>query len=301
MSVDERAILERPTRLFKYIADRTEWGHRALGRLSRRGSITIEVDGEPVREISPRELVFEGDVVRVEGRAVAGARPGASDHWVLNKPEDVISTASDTRDRPDLAPWLERIGPRAFPVGRLDRETTGLLLMIDDGDLAYMLLHPDFHARKRYVLTITGDVSPEDSRLVMMLEGVDIGAKGGVLARAESAAVFERGPERSIVHVELTEGRKRQVRRMCRHVRFRLEHLHRDRFGPVHLGDVAPGELRRLGEGEIDALWGCVGGRAVPGERADAALVRHAAFLRERDEPNARLESWLTARGLWGE
>jgi hypothetical protein len=85
---------------------------------------------------------------------------------------------------------------------------------------------------------------------------------------------------------------------MCRAAELWLAHLHRDRFGPVALGEVAAGEARRLDAGEVDALWESVGGREVPGRRATEALVRHAAFLRGRGEPNARLEAWLDERGL---
>ena len=181
-----------------------------------------------------------------------------------------------------------------FPVGRLDRDTTGLLLLTDDGDLAYMLLKPLFHVDKEYWLRLRGQVERGDTRLEALRHGLDLG-DGRHDARALDVRVCAGGATWTGARMVLDEGRYRQIRRMCRAAKFYLDHLHRVRVGPVRLGAIGPGQVRALTEGEIEALWTACGGRDLARTRAIEALRRGAQRAHEAGQPRARVERWLEA------
>jgi pseudouridine synthase len=197
------------------------------------------------------------DKVTVNGRAV---KPVVVHRYLmLNKPLGAITTAKDEADR-DRKTVLDVIGTtgsrghRLFPVGRLDADSTGLLLLTDDGDLSYRLTHPRYKVAKEYVVTVSGVPSEED------LDALRTGIKldDGLTAPAQVDVVRVINPDqdsgRAVLRVVIREGRRRQVRRMLHAVGHKVRNLKRTAFGPLSLGRLNAGEWRELGEGELVAL-----------------------------------------------
>ena len=194
------------------------------------------------------------DRVEVDG-VVAPIDPGAR-YFALNKPTGVTTTLEDRHAARDLTEFLPE-GARVFPVGRLDRETEGLLLLTNDGDLANRLMHPRYGVEREYLAEVDG--SPSDRDVGRIVRGVDL--EDGP-ARAKSARVVGRAGERTAVRVVMTEGRKHEVRRLLDAVGFPVRRLVRTRVGTVGLGKLRPGEVRRLSPDEVRDLYGASGGEA---------------------------------------
>lgn len=281
-----------PSRLDKYLADATALSRREIGDASDAGRISVRrADGTLEEDPVLWELVFEDDRVLLDGTLVEASEPR---HYIaFNKPAGVLTTASDPHGRLSLEPWLARLAPGVFPVGRLDRATTGLLLITDDGDLAHVLLRPRFHVEKRYHLTIAGELDADDPRFEQLRDGVDIGSGP---ARALRVELIGGAPGYSLVELVIDEGRNRIVRKMCSRIRLELEHLHRAAIGPVVLGDVRRGSWRRLTPDEVEVLWSAGGGRARADQRKIGALREQAERWRDEDRPHHRLDRWLDAQ-----
>jgi 23S rRNA pseudouridine2605 synthase len=282
-----------PRRLDKYLADATSLSRSDIEAAWEHDRIEVEPADEPwVDDYALWSLIFEGDRVLLDGARVQPVEPS---HYVaLNKPAGILTTTSDPHDRECLAPWLDELADAIFPVGRLDRPTTGFLLLTDDGDLCFCLLRPRFHVEKEYHLTVEGRVADDDDRLDALEDGIDIGDRKAPAA-ALRTEVISRADAESLVSVVVDEGRHRMVRRMARRAGFRLTHLHRPRIGPVEMGPLDSGELRRLTDAEVDALWAACGGRDAARARQIAALGRQASKWRDQGRPHGRLERWLAA------
>ena len=181
----------------------------------------------------------------------------------MNKPAGIVTTRSDPRHRRTVMDLLEpHLRRRVYPVGRLDRDATGLLLLTNDGDLTNRLLHPSRHVPRAYEVEVEGQPSTE--ALTTLAAGVEI--DGEMTARAR-VKVHRLGLERSILKVTLREGRKNQLKRMCAAVGHPVISLRRVSFGSLHLGDMPPGASRRLREGEVHALKEAVGLADPPSDR----------------------------------
>lgn len=265
-----------PMRLQKFLA--------RAGAASRRGSENLMtagrvcVNGAVVTELGSKvdplvdEVTVDGKLVKLAGGPVT---------LVLNKPAGYVTTMSDPQGRStvaELVPTGEY--PGLFPIGRLDHDTTGLLLFSTDGELGHGLLHPKHHVTKRYLACVEG--RPSEAQLNHLREGIElddgpslpaeVSLVEGDEARAarrtldipdvvpprsskEYAAVCEgRALQRSIVRVCIREGRKRQVKRMLGAIGHPVLALHRDSFGPLELGDVARGSWRLLSDDEVATL-----------------------------------------------
>lgn len=187
------------------------------------------------------------DVVEVDG----GRIPTDPDlrTYALHKPRGVVTTASDPQGRETVAAYYPE-GPRVFPVGRLDRDSEGLLLLTNDGDLANLLTHPRYGVEKEYLAEVEG--RPKPAELRRLVEGV---ALEDGLARAVSAKPAGESGGRGAVRVVMTEGRKREVRRMLASVGLPVRRLVRVRIGPVRLGRLGPGSVRPLEPLEVAALY----------------------------------------------
>lgn len=278
-----------PRRLEKFLRDSTELSVDDGRRAHALGQVCVLTPGAPVpRCMRVDDLVYEDDTVllnqvRLEPR---------SSHMtlMLNKPGDVTATLRDPHGQRDLTAFIEAMPRGVFPVGRLDRETTGLLLFTNDGDLANAILHPDHQTEKVYWLWLDERVEDGDPRLLQWTLGVPL---GDYVARAVSVSVHHRTDSQTELLVTLCEGKNRQIRRMCRALDFNLTHLHRRSVGPLSLGSLGVGEWRPLTAGEVEQLWHAAGGRQRTAERKIAALVSRAAERRERGEPDLRLEAWL--------
>ena len=278
-----------PSRLDKYLADATALSRNEIERAAEAGRIAVERPGEDLdRDPVLWELVFEEDDILLDGRAV---EPSPPEHYVaFNKPAGILTTTSDPHGRACLQPWMRRLPPTIFPVGRLDRATTGLLLLTDDGDLAHVLLRPHFHVEKRYHVRVAGEVTAGDSRLDRLRDGVEIGS--GPASAIEARPVASMAGS-TVLRLTIDEGRNRVVRRMCRRADLRLEHLHRAAVGPLWLEGVREGDWRILTGGEVDALWQAAGGRDAARARKVEALSEQATRWRDENRPHQRLEAWL--------
>jgi pseudouridine synthase len=171
----------------------------------------------------------------------------------LHKPKGVTTTMRDRHAERDLRDFLPE-GPRVFPVGRLDRDTEGLLLLTNDGDLAHRLAHPRHGVEKEYLAEVDG--SPTPARIGRLRRGVDL---DDGIAKAVDARSVGRAGGRFAVRVVMTEGRKREVRRMLEAVGLPVRRLIRTRVGPVRLGRMKAGELRDLSHDEVRDLYRTAG------------------------------------------
>lgn len=218
------------------------------GVASRRGAEAIvgegrvSVDGQVV--LDPALDVGPQSRVAVDGRLLEGPEPRVV--YALNKPLGVLSTASDPFERPTVVSLVPSPGLRLYPVGRLDADSGGLILLTNDGELAHKLTHPSFEVAKTYHVTVAG--GPVGNReLAVLCEGVEL--DDGPTAPAE---VRRLGAD--TLEIAIREGRNRQVRRMCEAVGHPVVSLTRVAFGPLRLGDLAPGAWRRLTDAEVGEL-----------------------------------------------
>lgn len=187
------------------------------------------------------------DQVTVDGRVLV--MPEQFEYWIMNKPAGYLTSVGDPFGRPTVMDLLPPIKARIYPVGRLDLDTSGLLFFTNDGDLALALTHPRHLVEKVYQAKVKGTPSP--IALKRLAEGVDLEDGRTAPAKVEIEAV-ENG--NAIVRLTIREGRKRQVRRMLGTVGHPVITLHRLAVGPVWLGSVAPGQVRRPTPEELDAL-----------------------------------------------
>jgi len=243
----DRADQPRAERVQKVLAAAGIGSRRACEELIAAGRVTV--DGEVVTlgaKADPRQQVITLDGERIHTNP-------ALVYLLLNKPTGFVTTVADPQGRPtvmDLVPP----SPRVYPVGRLDRDTEGLLILTNDGDLANRLAHPSFEVDKTYVAQIRG---PAKRRAIRgLLEGVAL--EDGT-ARARSVRELGAAGDRTLVEIVLAEGRKREVRRMLQAVGLPLERLARVKIGPLPLGDIAPGKFRPLTGAEVRGLYGAVG------------------------------------------
>jgi 23S rRNA pseudouridine2605 synthase len=224
--------------LAKYLAHGGVASRRASERIVASGRVTV--DGELVTD--PAREVTDADEVRVDGRPVV-VEP--REVWALNKPVGVVSTAREPGRRAAVVELVQS-GARLYPVGRLDADSTGLILLTNDGELANRLTHPRYGVQKTYLARLRRP--PAERDLKRLSDGVRL--EDGPTAPARVRRIAERE-----VELTLREGRNRQVRRMFEAIGNEVLELRRVRLGSLELGDLRPGEGRRLGEDEVSRLW----------------------------------------------
>jgi 23S rRNA pseudouridine2605 synthase len=236
-------------RLQKLLAQSGVASRRKCEELMLAGE--VEVDGEVVTrlgtKVDPRTAV-----VRVSGRRLPPVSPHA--YLVLNKPRGVVSTMSDPEGRRTLTDVLEERAPeygRLFHVGRLDTDTSGLLLLTNDGDFAHRMAHPSYEVDKTYVAEVEGDLRKPVVRQLLAGVTLDDGPVSVTAARIVARGPGGRG---TIVELVIHEGRNRIVRRLLDHVGHPVRQLTRTAFGPVSLGQLKAGEVRELTNDELGDL-----------------------------------------------
>ena len=236
--VRRRSLL--PMRLVKFLAHAGVASRRAAEGIVAEGRVTV--DGETVTD--PARDVDESNEVALDGRRV---EPEPREVYALNKPAGVVSTARDTHGRPTVV-QLIRSRRRLYPVGRLDADTTGLILLTNDGELANRLMHPSFEVPKTYRVKVARPPVREPA-LHALRSGVEL--EDGVTAPALVRRLH--GDE---LDITIHEGRKRQVRRMCDAVGHPVKEIERIAFGPLRLGALPRGQARRLTPAETQRLRG---------------------------------------------
>lgn len=235
-------------RLQKVLASAGVGSRRACEALIAEGR--VEVDGQVVidqgRRVDPARAI-----IRVDGERI----PTAPDHvtFAFNKPPGVVCTMHDERGRPCIADYLGQRKERLFHVGRLDTDTTGLLLLTNDGELAQRLAHPSYDIAKTYIATVTGSVDRDALRSLRDGVVLDDGP-----ARCDVARITGQAAGRTMLELTLHEGRNRIVRRMCEAIGHPVIDLVRIQVGPVRLGQQRPGTLRPIEGRALGALYAAV-------------------------------------------
>ncbi len=225
-------------RLAKFLARAGVASRRAAEQVVADGRVTV--DGEPVTD--PARDVGEQSDVRVDGRAVSAEQ---TETWILNKPSGVVSTAREPGSRRAVTDLVDSPA-RLYPVGRLDADSTGLILLTNDGELANRLTHPRYEVQKTYRVELLRP--PADRDLEQLRRGVELDDGPTAPARARRTAERE-------IEISIHEGRNRQVRRMAEAVGNEVVRLERVRLGSLELGELRRGEARRLTDDELRRLW----------------------------------------------
>jgi 23S rRNA pseudouridine2605 synthase len=226
-------------RLAKYLAHAGVASRRRAEALVSSGRVTVggEVVTDPARDVDERSGVA------VDGDLVAGAEERVV--YALHKPPGVVSTARDPGGHPTVVSLIDD-PRRLYPVGRLDADAGGLILLTNDGELANRLTHPRYEVPKTYLVRV-GSPPVREPALRRLREGVEL--EDGMTAPAKVRRV---GPD--TLELTIHEGRNRQIKRMCEAVGHRVVALQRTRFGPLSLGDLEPGASRRLSAAEVERL-----------------------------------------------
>jgi 23S rRNA pseudouridine2605 synthase len=227
-------------RLAKYLAHAGVASRRSAEELIAAGRVSVE--GNTVTD--PATAVGEHSRVALDGRLLEGPEPRVC--FAVNKPLGVVSTARDTHGRPTVVELVPDSGLRLYPVGRLDADSSGLILLTNDGALANRLTHPSFEVPKTYRATLAGGAIGE-AALRALRTGVELEDGRTAPARVRRVGAHE-------IEITIHEGRKRQVRRMCAAVGHPVTALRRTGFGPLRLGRLAPAGHRRLTRAELQRL-----------------------------------------------
>jgi 23S rRNA pseudouridine2605 synthase len=229
-------------RLNKYLAHAGVGSRRKVEDLITAGRVMI--NGQVVQELGTR--VEPGQQVAVDGVPV---RTEKAVYWLVNKPRGYLCTNTDPAGRPRAIDLIPQVEQRVYTVGRLDEASEGLLLLTNDGDLAYRLMHPRFGVEKTYLVMVVGRPTGEDQR--KLLKGVWL-SDGHVKAR--SVKLMKSHGDSTWLRIVLAEGKNREIRRMLAKLGHKVLQLRRTAIGPVELKHLASGKSRRLTKGELGSL-----------------------------------------------
>ena len=211
----------------------------------------VSVNGEIIRELGTKAVLGRDDI-RVNGKAIKAETKKVV--VALFKPRSYVTTLDDPQGRPTVVDLLKGISERVYPVGRLDYDAEGLLLMTNDGELAHRLQHPRYKIPKTYLVKVRAH--PPEEALAQLQQGIKL--EDGITAPAE-LHVLEDDKKATWLTLTLREGRNHQVKRMCAAIGFPVLRLRRTKIGPIDLGNLQPGKSRRLNAGEVRALRKAVG------------------------------------------
>lgn len=229
-------------RLDKFLANNGIASRRGIKQFLKNENVTV--NGKRVRESGTR-IDADHDDIRINNKKIKKA---SSVYFLLNKPKGIISTSSDEYDRTNVTDLIDT-PHRIYPVGRLDKDTHGLILLTNDGQLTHKSTHPKFHVPKKYMLTINGNVSEEKMNKlrngIILSDGITQPAQVKLVKQVEKMTYLE---------MEIFEGRYRQIRRMCQAIFLELVDLRRIQFGPIKIGNLKEGQYRPLTSNEIEQL-----------------------------------------------
>ena len=233
-------------RIQKVLSDQGYCSRRAAEQLIAEGR--VKVNGHPVGLGDKMDPDY--DKVSIDGKNLRIVRKRQYLYLMLHKPRGYITTASDERGRKTVMDLVADVGRRVYPVGRLDKDSEGLLLLTDDGAFANLLTHPSGGVSKLYRVTVHPRAT--EQQIVQMSSGVVL--DDGVRTAPCVIHVVTDEPERTVLEITLHEGRNRQIRRMCEAVGLEVVRLKRSAEGPVKLGMLQPGQYRELKKSEVTAL-----------------------------------------------
>lgn len=239
-------------RLAKYLARTGVSSRRKCEEIIKEGR--VRVNGKTV--LLPQEQVSGAEEITLDGSRISG--PEKKNYYLLDKPRGYISTVKDTHGRPTVMDLLKHIPVRVYPVGRLDADTSGVLLFTNDGELAARLTHPRYRIEKEYRVCVKG--IPKEETLSKLASGVKL--EGGATAAAKVKlfkTLKNKDKESAFLKIILQEGRKRQVRLMCSAVGHPVISLRRIRFAFLTARGMRPGEHRKLTTSEIKGLYRITG------------------------------------------
>ncbi|MBR3631401.1 MAG: rRNA pseudouridine synthase [Oscillospiraceae bacterium] len=236
-------------RIQKLLADAGFCSRRKAEELIRQGR--VQRNGRPVGlgdKADPR------DIITVDGQKINVPKKKKLRYIMLHKPRGYVTTVSDELERRCVMDLLEDVEERVYPIGRLDRNSEGLLLLTNDGSFANGIMHPSRHVSKTYRVTVRPSVTEE--QLVALADGIELDGKKTLPA---SVVVMTNEPGRVVLQITIREGRNRQIRRMCEAVGLEVARLRRTSVGPLKLGMLAPGKWRDLTAEELRAIRNAIG------------------------------------------
>jgi 23S rRNA pseudouridine2605 synthase len=236
-------------RIQKMIADSGVCSRRKAEELISRGR--VKINGHPVK--LGDKCGFK-DIITIDGERLYIPKKKSFRYIIMNKPRGYVTTVSDELDRRCVMDLLDDVEDRVYPVGRLDRNSEGLLLFTNDGEFANSIMHPSRHIAKTYRVTVRPDIS--DEQLIQLSEGVDIDGKRTLPA---TVIVKDKQPGRVVLLMTIKEGRNRQIRKMCEAVGLEVARLRRTSIGPIKLGMLKPGTYRDLTAEELRAIRNAIG------------------------------------------
>lgn len=249
VSRNERLIMEK-IRIQKIIADSGKCSRRKAEELIAAGAVTV--NGRPCSLGDKADPA--NDLIRVDGETIS-AEQREKRYIMLNKPRGYVTSMSDEMGRRIVSDLLTDVSERVYPIGRLDRNSEGLLLFTNDGELANDIMHPSRHVPKTYRVTIDGAVNEE--QLTRLMAGVEL--DDGVKTLPCTVEVLVEEPNRTVLRFVIKEGRNRQIRRMCSAVGLSVGRLRRTAIGGVKLGTLKPGAYRDLTKEELRSLRASIG------------------------------------------
>lgn len=232
-------------RLQKIIADSGICSRRKAEELIAQGR--VKINGRPCKVGDKADPIK--DIVSIDGERVVFERKKTYRYIMLNKPRGYVTTMSDELDRKCVTELLDGVDARVYPIGRLDKNSEGLLLFTNDGNFANEIMHPSKHVTKTYRVTVRPDV--DDEVLVKLSEGVVIDGRKTMPC---TVLVLDKQPGRTVLQMTISEGRNRQIRKMCEAVGLEVARLKRTAVGPIKLGMLKPGTWRDLKPEELRAL-----------------------------------------------
>ena len=234
-----------PVRIQKILSESGVMSRRKAEDYIEKGKVTVNgrkaVIGQKIDPVR--------DIIAVEGVRVDTRQHQKKIYLALHKPRGYVTTMSDEMDRRCVAQLVQDAPGRVYPIGRLDRNSEGLLLLTNDGDFANQIMHPRYHIPKCYRVTVRPDIS--DEQAMRLAEGVEL---DGQRTAPAQVTVLSKEPGRVVVQIVITEWRNRQIRRMCEAVGLEVARLKRISIGPVRLGMLPPGKWRMLTQPELSAL-----------------------------------------------
>ena len=241
--------MDNKIRIQKMIADSGYCSRRKAEALISGGR--VKLNGHPVK--LGDKCSFK-DIITVDGERISMPRRKKFIYIMLNKPRGYVTTVSDEMDRRCVMDLLDGVDERVYPVGRLDRNSEGLLLFTNDGEFANDIMHPSRHISKTYRVTVRPDINEE--QLVTLQNGVEIDGK---MTLPANVVVKEKEQGRVVLLITIKEGRNRQIRKMCEAVGLEVARLRRICIGPIKLGMLKPGTWRELSAEELRAIRTAIG------------------------------------------